>query len=183
MKQPNEDVPQGTTRDDDLLSLDPRAVTHRNALIAMSRHLLTATLVGNPAPIVSRMYTRLKDPRPGDLVVEMSAELRDAQHRINALGILLEHRVEWQETDEEWEAIKAEDHFLTDVDRGAEDVWYIQYGSDAENVVRWTNCSFDVVPIFIDTFVAPAVTADGRTLTVTRDGLLTSLGDSGFKLR
>lgn len=182
MKQPNEDVPQGTTRDDDLLSLEPQAVTHRNALITMSRHLTTATLVGHPAPIVSRMYARLRDPRPGDLVVEMSAELRDARHRISALGILLERRVEWYDTDERWAEIIADDPDGWD-ERRTDTAWYIQYGPDAGDVVRWTNCSFEVVPIFIDSFVESAVTADGRTITVTRDGLVTSLGDSGFDLR
>lgn len=182
MKQPHEDVAPGTSRDDYLLSLEPQAVAHRNALITMSRHLMTATLVGNPAPIVSRMYRRLKDPQPGDLVVEMSAELRDAHHRISALGILLERRVEWYDTDKEWAEIFAEDPDGWD-ERRRDDAWYIQYGPDAKDVARWTNCQFDVVPIFIDSFVEPARSADGRTLTVTREGLVSSLGDSGFDLR
>jgi hypothetical protein len=86
MKQPREDV-TGTAREDDLLSLDVAAVTHRDALISMAQLLSSACLVGHPAPIVERMGERIRKPQAGDLVIEVSAmRSRDPDKRITGFG-------------------------------------------------------------------------------------------------
>jgi hypothetical protein len=147
VKQPHEDVKGGTDRADDLLSLDETALAHRDALIGMARHLHSATLVGNPAPIVKEMYERITHPRIGDLVMEGSTPYRkDVDTRIKGLGILVERRYEWWETDEEWEQVKAEDSSVSDEDRLTDEAWYVQYGPGPSDVCRWTNCSFVALP-------------------------------------
>lgn len=156
LKQPREDV-TGTSRDtDDLLSLDERAMAHRDALIAMAKHLHAACLVGHPAPIVQRMYERISKPRVGDLVVESSSGMHssDADKRFKAFGVLVEKREEWWEADEEWEGLKAEDHSLADEDRLTDTAWYVQYGPQPEDVCRWTDCSFIAIPTELREFDA-----------------------------
>lgn len=183
MKQPHEDV-LGTPREDYLLSLDEQAVPHREALIAMARHLKTACLVGNQAPVVRSIYERIFNPQPGDLVVEMSVmsgRKKDATTRMQGLGVLLEHRKEWWETDEEWERYKAEHDEPDDLERMVEHAWYIQYGSDPTAVCRWVNCSFIVLPIDVQTFHQPVgqPTPTGG-IEFTRDTVIRGLSDSGF---
>lgn len=183
MKQPNEGV-TGTARDDFLLSMDERATAHRDALAAMATHLHTACLVGNPAPVVQRMYDRMRDPQPGDLVVETSTRhATDLETRHKRLGILIEHREEWWETDQEWEAYKAEDGTLTDADRRTDHAWYVQYGQGPDFVCRWVNCEFIALPIGQDTFERPIGERDGAGVTVTRGDLVSGLADFGFELR
>lgn len=186
-KQPYEGI-SGLDRDDLLLSLDEAALTHRDALIAMVRHLQTATMVGNPAPVVERMNERIRTPQPGDLVVEASRGLyaRDPETRYKALGILLEKRREWWHTDEEWEAQRAEEvaaGFEPD-ERPTDTAWYVQYGPNAGAICRWTNCSFVTLPINVASFSEPYGVRDDRGgVTVTRTDLLASLADSGITLR
>lgn len=145
MKQPHEDI-KGSPLSDDLLSLDEKAVAHRDALIGMARLLHKACLVGDAAPVVVRIYDRLTKPQPGDLVVGMSAMYsRDGDHRLKGLGILLEKRVEWMETDEEWAELVADEEADTD-ERFTDEAWYIQYGPNAEDVCRWTDCMFIALP-------------------------------------
>lgn len=143
LKQPREDVAAGVDRDDDLLSFDESAVAHRDALIGMARLLHSATLVGDPAPVVVKLYERITKPCPGDLVVELSAMYsHDPVKRIKALGILIEKRQEWYDTDEEWADLVAEGAVYADEDRRTDTAWYIQYGSAAGDVCRWTDCDF-----------------------------------------
>lgn len=145
-KQPHEDVPR-PYGDDPLLSLDDAALPFRNALLVMNHHLQAALLVGNPAPIVERMFRRTYQPEPGDLVLESTGFFRrDPDSITKSFGRLVLHRKEWWTTDEDWEAIKSrdEDEGLTDADRSTDHAWYVQYGPD--HVCRWTNCKFTVVP-------------------------------------
>jgi len=189
-KQPYEDI-VGIDRDNWLLSLDMRAVAHRDALRVLAHHLHTACLVGNPAPNVQRMYERITRPQVGDLVVEISSFYRrrslgdDAwlDHRTKALGILLEHRREWWQTDEEWQREITEDPDLADDGRVTDDAWYVQYGQAAADVCRWTNCDFIVVPMDSDEFRKPVGHHDGNGVTLTRSDLLGALADSGFALK
>lgn len=99
--QPHEGI-AGTDRDDDLLSLEEAAVPRRLMMGGMAKCLRDAVLVGNPAPVVTRMWQRMKTPVPGDLVIETSTFYRrDEDDRIKAMGILVDHRTEWWQTDEE----------------------------------------------------------------------------------
>ena len=146
--QPHEGV-RGTLRNaDDLLSLDDRAVSVRSILIGLASHLYSATLVGNPAPKVADMYERISTPKVGDLVVEMTAMYgTDVDRKVKGFGVLIDHRTEWASTDAEWEAYAAEnpDDAASD-GRWPDEAWYVQYGPQPEDVCRWTNCRFIVVP-------------------------------------
>lgn len=151
--QPREGV-TGTDRTDWLLSLELEAVPHRDALIEAAHTIWDCVLVGNPAPMVRKQYERMNRPRPGDLVVEMSVWWRrrgmdDAQwldYRTKGFGVLLAHRLERHESDEEWAAELAAENAAgngwTDDERGTEWAWYVQYGSAAGDICRWTNADF-----------------------------------------
>lgn len=183
MKQPHEGV-RGQPRQSYLLSLDERALEHRDALMAMASHLHDACLVGEPAPKVARMYERIREPQIGDLVIETTTmNRRDQDARVKGFGVLLERREEWWESDEDWSAAKAEDGSLTDADRATDDAWYIQYGPEPADVCRWTNCSFITVPVDLDMFRLPIGQRNGSGVTITRNDLLGGLVDSGFTLR
>ncbi len=189
-KQPHEDI-VGIDRDDWLLSLDLRAVAHRDALRAMAHHLHVACLVGNPAPNVQRMYERISRPQIDDLVVESSSfyrrrSLDDAawlDHRTKAFGILLEHRREWWQIDEDWQREITEDPDLAGDGRMTDHAWYIQYGQAAVDVCRWTNCDFIMVPMDSNEFRKPIGHHGGNGVTLTRSDLLDELADSGFTLK
>lgn len=183
MKQPHEDI-RGTDRaGDPLVSLDDSYLPVRAALTMMARHLGTATLVGNPAPVVARMAERLRSPQVGDLVIEQNAAGMRRETWFRGFGYLVERRREWWHTDAEWQELKQEDDSLTDADRWTDDAWYIQYGPAAADICRWTDCSFRVIPITGEQFSVPAGHGDGTATVFTRDSLLGGLADSGFDLR
>ena len=184
--QPHQGI-TGTDRDDDLLSLDMRAVAHRDALIAMARHLSAATLVGDPAPVVRAMSDRIRHPEPGDLVVETSRVIYgrcDLDTRIKGFGILRASRREWYSTDEQWAAeCEAEGWDVATEERTTDTAIYIQYGSAAADICRWENAEVMSLPIQVSSFSAPAGTREGTSVTFNRDDLIGALADSGFRLR
>lgn len=197
----------GTLRDeDDLLDLTEPAIARRAVFAVIARSFQEATLVGNPAPVVRRLYERFvrydAPLQPGDLVIESSALYRPDRLR-TAFGIYLTKRVEWAHTKEELaEAIEKtrteESKYYKDDPtwewnlaeyfdpRNTDEVVYVQYGSNPEAVCRWTNCSFVALPTTmaaLDALRGPGPVRDeqGRTV-LTRDNLLGSLSDSGFAL-
>jgi hypothetical protein len=201
-KQPREDVAPGAVRDDNLLSLEESAVAVRKLLAGLAGVLMKATLVGQPAPIVRRIHERMHDPQPGDLVLETSTMYRHADDWYKGCGILLEHRVEWWETDAEREAQVAEERaahedFLRgpyahpgDADepwepdeRTTDHAWYIQYGPQPADVCRWVNCDFIAIPTDPRGWDVPAGVREGTATVFTRNSLLGGLADSGFALR
>jgi hypothetical protein len=184
MKQPHEDITGIDRSDNDLLSLDERAVAHRDLVINLVGHLRTACMVGNPAPIVERMAKRLRSPQPGDLVVAYLADMRKPDNRLKGFGYLVERRREWWETDEEWARIKAEEGYEDDSERTTDDAWYVQYGPAPVDICRWTNCDFTMVPAQArESFDLLFGTRNGSGVTVNRDDVLGALADSGFSLR
>ncbi|MFI5473190.1 hypothetical protein ACIA6D_23485 [Streptomyces cacaoi] len=146
--QPREGITGIERTEDDLLSLDDKAVARRLLMIGTAKALNTATLVGNPAPVVADMYARMCDPQPGDLVMERGVPFRksDPDGQIKGFGILIAHREEWASTDEEWAATCAEDPDVRADERFHDHAWYVQYGPAAEDVCRWTNCEFIAIP-------------------------------------
>lgn len=189
--QPHEGIVGRDLAGSMLLSLDEQAQQHRDALIAMARHLRTATLVGDPAPVVKRMYGRITKPQVGNLVVEESRGMhaRDRETRTKAFGILIAERKEWYETDAEWAEIRREQidcyesEADADADRSKDHAWYVQYGPAPKDVCRWTNCSFLVLPLDPREFDYPAGFRDGNATVFTRGGLIGSLADAGMTLR
>jgi hypothetical protein len=183
--QPHEGV-TGVDRDDWLLSLDERAVAHRECLIVMARHLHAATLVGQPAPVVRRMCDRLRQPQPGDLVVtvEVMHGRPDPDSRLKGLGVFLAARREWACTDEQWAAELADYPGAGEDGRATDDVFYIQYGPAARDVCRWHNSAAVVLPVHLPSFAAPAgCPGPDGAVTFTRESLVGGLADSGFRLR
>lgn len=200
--QPYEGV-TGTLRDtDDLLSLEEPALAVRKMLAGVAGVLMQTTIVGQPAPVVTRISERMRDPQPGDLVLETSTRYRPSDDWYKGFGILILHRDEWWETDAEWErqvAAERADHddFLKgpyahpgDADepweprgRMTDHGWYIQYGQQPADVCRWTNCGFTAIPTDPGTGAVPVGTRDGNGVTFTRGDLLGGLADSGFRLR
>lgn len=146
--QPREGISGVERTEDDLLNLDDKAVARRLLMIGTAKALRTATLVGNPAPVVAEMWARMQNPRPGDLVMESGTPFRknDPDAQIKGFGILLAHRDEWASTDEEWAAVCAEDEDVNPEERFHDHAWYVQYGPAAEDVCRWTNCEFIAIP-------------------------------------
>lgn len=147
--QPREGITGTERTEDDLLALNDKAVARRLLMIGTVKALRTATLVGNPAPVVAEMWARMQDPQPGDLVMESGTPFRksDPDAQIKGFGILIAHREEWASTDEEWAATLAEEPDLVrEEERFHDHAWYVQYGPAAEDVCRWTNCEFMAVP-------------------------------------
>lgn len=184
MKQPHEGITGVARLGNPLLSLDDTDLPIQAALITMARHLSTATLVGNPAPVVQRMSARLRNPRPGDLVIETSnAQAMRFPGWRRGFGYLVDKRREWWDTDDEYARLLSEGDYDANDPRPVDTAWYVQYGPAPVDVCRWTNCSFMVIPIDEDTFSVPFGDRDGTATVITRDGLLGSLADSGFLLR
>jgi hypothetical protein len=145
--QPREGITGTERTEDDLLALDDKAIARRLMMIGTARALHSATLVGIPAPKVAEMYARMRDPRPGDLVLELTNRRQDVDTQIKGFGILVAHRDEWASTDEEWAQAVTGDADLDPVDdRFHDHAWYVQYGPSDGDVCRWVNCDFIAVP-------------------------------------
>jgi len=146
--QPREGITGTERTEDDLLALDDKAVARRLMMMGTAKALYDAVLVGNPAPKVAEMLARMRDPQPGDLVMEVSSSYRrDVDAKVKGFGVLVEHREEWASTDAEWAAEIASDALIDpDRDRFHDHAWYVQYGPAAEDVCRWTNCEFIAIP-------------------------------------
>ena len=181
-KQRGEDVTGTDHTDSGLLALGEPARAHRDALMALAQLLRQAVLVGDPAPIVERIRDRMRTPLPGDLVVETSLPWTiEDERRETRLGILLERRVEWMHTDEEWDALAAEAGYDEGDARPTEMATYVQFGPSSTHVFRWHNAEFMTLPIH-DIFCTPGLASDDGG-EITRQSLMSSLADSGFHLR
>jgi hypothetical protein len=175
----------GTLRDqDDLLSLEESALAVRRLIAGVAGVLMKTTLVGQPAPIVARIYERMRGPQPGDLVLETSTMYRQSEDWYKGCGILLEHRIEWWETDDQFRQYCLEnDENPATAERLTDHAWYIQYGPQPDDVCRWVNCDFVTIPTDPRGWDVPAGYRDGSATVFTRDSLIGGLADSGFQLR
>jgi hypothetical protein len=146
----------GTARSEPWLSLEDDAQAVRRALAVAAYNVHRACLVGNPAPIVRRMYERLSNPRVGDLVVETSSVMYRCAHLkpggpggdwYRGVGYLLAHRTEWWHTDADWRQALGAGEWGSEDPRPTDRAWYVQYGPEPHDVCRWVNCDFVVVPV------------------------------------
>jgi hypothetical protein len=167
------------------------AATHWLRLVAvLGYNLYSATLVGNPAPFVERLSRRIRDPQPGDLVLEVSTitrQLRADPFDACGLGILRrvadEPAFTKEEHDEEQAALAAaipdEPYEPEPYDPPLERVQYIDR-LDGSGEFRWHNAEFIAIP----TDLANRWLGDPQPSgVVTRDSLLGDLADKGFRLR
>lgn len=184
--QPWEGV-NGTVRDgDDLLSLEESAIPRRDMMIGMARCLSSATLVGQPAPVVRRMSDRMRAPQPGDLVFERTMTSRGGDSALKGFGILLLKRREWAETDEDFAREMADEpeEFRGDDNRCTDTAWYVQYGPGERDICRWVNAEFTAIPVDDGEFTRFYGTpTESGGVSVDRNDLLASLADSGFILK
>lgn len=160
--EPHEGV-QGVTRTrDDLLSLEGPAIARRMIVMDIAESLFKASLAGPVRPLSGEpsLFDQVSKPQIGDLVIERTtAFIRDPAQRARGFGILLGRRIEWACTKEQWterceeEAAACREHGDEEgalaalaEERLTDHAWYIQYGSDAADICRWTNCMFYRVP-------------------------------------
>ena len=199
LPQPREDVTGMDLTGSMLLSLREPAAVHREALITVTRHLRDSCMVGNPAPVVRRIWQRISHPEPGDLAVanEVLHGCGDDDYHLKGFGVLLAIRDEWAETDADWAAFcdserrAAEadgftaDMIVSDENRAEEHgVYYLQYGPEPVDVCRWVNSACTALPVHVPGFGKDAAAArDQDGAVFTRDSLIASLADSGFALR
>lgn len=144
--QPWQGVKGAARRADDLLSLDDAAMPRRRMMVTMALNLYQATLIGQLTPDAMRMGKRLRDPRTGDVVCEVTAAARPGGER-RGFGILLDRRREWLPLEAEYSLAMGDepDELSGDGSQGAGDVWYLQYGPGPEDVARWDNAGFIAV--------------------------------------
>lgn len=113
---------------DYLLGLDDVSLAYRRALIIMAQHLAESTTLGNQSSMAKHMSTRLRNPKPGDFVWEQTSIALNREHTVYGFGRLV---------------------------RFDGDTYVVQYGPNPEDVVRWRNARFLVVPVDIDAFERP----------------------------
>lgn len=111
----------------------------RERLYGLARCLCEAVLVDNPCPKVEAMADRMLNPQVGDLGVVTDALYREVwwggwQHGV---GYLLAHR---SEPVPEWDDLESPEG--GPFSNPGEDVFYVQYGPDPEDVCRWVNAEF-----------------------------------------
>lgn len=103
----------------------------------------TGTLIGNAPPAVKELFQRLKAPRPGDLVLEITTLLTPA-HDGERLGRLLRDVREPVFTPEQLESYTEEGEDISDpYFSRTERVCYIQTMDGRE--IRWCNAKFIAV--------------------------------------
>jgi hypothetical protein len=183
LPQPYEGVTTTDREGDDLLSLDPKALPRRAAMAALAMCLWNAVVVGEPAPLVARMWERMRDPRPGDLVLETSRYYLDYANA-EAFGVLVAHRMEWWDTDEEWARLRRYRERDKNDKRPTDTAWYVQYGPSRHHIYRWVNATFITVPTdakFCQ--VQHGTPTPGGGVSLTRADLLAALADTGIQLR
>ncbi|MDB5176204.1 MAG: hypothetical protein JWM81_1062 [Candidatus Saccharibacteria bacterium] len=146
----------GTASPHENLQLDDASILQRRSLAVIARQFGSAILTGttHSHPVVRekyrRMYERIKNPVVGDFVFETTTLLRrdqDMRQIALGIGILIEDTVEPSFSDEVWAEEKAyAEGAITDSDRPTERVYYVQYGPQPEDVARWTDANFQVIP-------------------------------------
>lgn len=132
----------------ELLALDEKSLAWRRALATIAEQTHTAALRarGNLSPLA----VRLMNPVPGDIVFEhLSFYMDDPERHMKGFGILDKIAMEPFYSDEQWAAIVSEYNgaAMPTPNRTSETAYYIHYGPAEDDVCRWTNASFLVVPL------------------------------------
>jgi hypothetical protein len=114
-----------------LLGVTDQDLAYRDALMQVTSHMIGAAL---RTPYGSGYYERMNRPDVGDLVMEYTRGWWSNDLRIRAwsFGVLVGHR-------EEWFTPRSENRFGS--------VYYVRWGRGADDVQRWENSKFMLVPI------------------------------------
>lgn len=157
MKQPHEDIQGQDLRHlGHLLCLGDEAQAHRSLIVSTTHLVLNACLAIDPTPNQQQIDHRLRNPRVGDLVFEESSFWRsyrkgdplEGSTWCKGFGFLIEDRVEWWNTDADWEQELAEGEYgPAETVRPTDHAWYVQFGPEPDDVCRWVNCSIVAIPI------------------------------------
>lgn len=124
-------------------ALEPRefVVLLANVTYAM----YNATLTGDPAPVTREAYERMTDPRPGDLVVEISSRGHRGWPQSSAVGRLLFVAGVKPRTEDEWLEAQAAGRWRTDRAHFGGPYWYVDPLDGAQRAC-WSNCQFIAMP-------------------------------------
>jgi hypothetical protein len=173
---------------------------HLRQVAILGYSTYTATLVGDPAPFARRLNQRMRDPRPGDLVLETSTIWRlvpeaHGEWDPAALGYLLREVDEPAFTRAAWEVECAQEaawhaeHYPDEPYEPMEEfrvdappmerVQYLQR-LDTGGEFRWHNADFIALPTTLPTDWLGEAAGTGA---VTRDSLVADLADHGFRLK
>ncbi len=141
---PHKSRPKGTDRHGDpLLSLDEKDAPIRALVATLGWYLLRATTVS-----VAHTHHRAHHPQPGDLVFIPDGFLRrnrtplDLMHSV---GYLVAERHEYLHSDEDWQQW-ARAEWGAGSPRPAEQIWYVQYGPNPVDVIRWEDADCHAIP-------------------------------------
>lgn len=117
-----------------LLGVTDQDLAYRDALMQVTSHMIGAAL---RTPYGSGYYERMHRPYVGDLVMEYTRGWWSNDLRIRAwsFGVMVAQR-------EEWAVPKSEDGY-----RESGLVHYIRWGRGSDDVQRWENSQFVLVPI------------------------------------
>jgi hypothetical protein len=127
-------------------------IPNEKLIATIGYNLYRTTSVGNPAPIVKTLGDRMRDPRPGDLVLEVSSiywKMKQEPFDASNLGFLTRTAMEPVFTEEEWNEEPELGHDNQPLPYGAcptEKVYYINR-LDGKGEVRWHNAAFIALPI------------------------------------
>lgn len=168
---PWQDVPPGRDRDEPWLKLEDEAIQARLWLRTLAESLYRNVLLAarpGAALAAHTFWDRMKSPRTGDLVLEVTTPgilpMR-LDGLLKGLGFLVCTREEYVDTDEEW--ARVEDQYREQA-RPTHTGWYVQYGPSAADVCRWENCRFVALPKLEDEFrindTLPQAVANGWRL-------------------
>ncbi len=117
-----------------LLGVTDQDLAYRDALMRVTSHMIGAAL---RTPYGSGYYERMHRPVPGDVVMEYTRGWWSNDLRIRAwsFGVLLAQR-------EEWWTPKGEGGY-----REYGMTYYVRWGRQADDVQRWENSQFMLVPV------------------------------------
>jgi hypothetical protein len=119
----------------DLLSLAEDAGARRAVMAGMAVCLYHATAGGTLLPACTRMAARIRGPRPGDLVAEVTTAGTPGSSR-EGLGVLIACRPERPGPSPDGACSRLGAALPGD------DAWYVQFGPGPGDVARWTAARF-----------------------------------------
>lgn len=153
----------------------PETPTELVKLLAWATlELWDACVVGNPAPRVQEIYEEMSNPKPGDIVLEISSAGQREWPQGKHLGRLLLRCKAMPRTEEEWTEAEGAGDWKMDSRRGYGPYWYVD-PLDGSQRRRWSNAQFIRVPSAQERVGGPAV--------FTRESLRGQLAHSGFELK
>lgn len=157
LPQPREGVRGVRRTQDDLLSLEPTALMRRSMMLRIACGLWMCTLDASMASERGRdRCKRMNDPRLGDLVAEVTSMRHPDStdgggdlRLVHGFGIMLGRREEWICSDEDWARELEAGVYGKEVGwdgRATADAVYVQYGPEADDIVRWVNADIIALP-------------------------------------